>query len=83
MKEVRYSRQALKVLRRMPVNSALIIREKVALYAVDPGALGNKVRALSGSSYLRLRVGGWRVIMDDQGAVLGILKIGPRGTIYN
>jgi mRNA interferase RelE/StbE len=35
-----------------------------------------------GSPYIRLRVGDWRVIMDDKGAVLDVLKIGPRGSIY-
>jgi len=32
---------------------------------------------------LPLRVGDWRVIMDDQGNVLAILDIGPRGGVYD
>ena len=29
-----------------------------------------------------LRVGDWRVIMDEDGVVLAVLEIGPRGGIY-
>jgi mRNA interferase RelE/StbE len=28
------------------------------------------------------QVGDWRVIMDDQGVVLDIIKIGSRGSVY-
>jgi len=42
----------------------------------------NNVKALVGSSYIRLRVADWRVIMDDQGNVLDVLTIGPRGGVY-
>lgn len=41
----------------------------------------NNVKALVGSEYIRLRVGDWRIIMDDQGTVLQVLKIGARGDI--
>jgi mRNA interferase RelE/StbE len=37
---------------------------------------------LTGSPNIRLRVGDWRVIMDDQGTVLAVLEIGTRGDIY-
>ncbi|WP_367575379.1 type II toxin-antitoxin system RelE family toxin [Aquibaculum arenosum] len=32
---------------------------------------------------MRLRVGDWRVIMNDRGCVLDILKIGPRSKVYD
>lgn len=41
----------------------------------------NNVKALKGREAIRLRVGDWRVIMDD-GVVLAVLEIGPRGDIY-
>jgi len=41
------------------------------------------VKALKGREGIRLRVGDWRVIMDDQGNVLAILDIGPRGGVYD
>ena len=82
MKQVTYTRNATKALDRMPANVARRIREKISQYAVDPSSQANNVKALAGSSYLRLRVGDWRVIMDDQGNVLEIINVGPRGAIY-
>jgi mRNA interferase RelE/StbE len=41
------------------------------------------VKTLSGRTGVRLRVGDWRVILDDQGDVLDVLKIGPRGGVYD
>ena len=74
MKQVTYARNATKALDRMPANVARRIREKISQYAVDPSSQANNVKALAGSSYLRLRVGDWRVIMDDQGNVLEIMS---------
>ena len=81
MKTITYTRSALKVLRRMPANSAALIRSKVEQYAADPASLSNNVKALTGRDGIRLRVGDWRVIMED-GTVLAVLAIGPRGGIY-
>jgi mRNA interferase RelE/StbE len=66
----------------MPANTALLIRSKIESYAQDPQSQANNVTALKGREGIRLRVGDWRVIMDDQGQVLAILDIGPRGGIY-
>lgn len=83
MKQIAYTRSALKALRRMPRNTADRIREKVAEYAADPASQAGNVKALKGRDGIRLRVGDWRVIMDDQGNVLAVLDIGPRGSIYD
>jgi mRNA interferase RelE/StbE len=83
MKEVSYTRAAIRALRRMPANTATLIRQKIDAYAADPASQANNVKALRGRSGIRLRVGDWRVIMDDQGNVLAILDIGPRGDIYD
>jgi mRNA interferase RelE/StbE len=83
MKSIAYSKSALKVLRRMPTNEAQRIIAKIEQYASDPKSQANNVKALSGSPYIRLRVGDWRVIMDDQGQVLDVLKIGPRCGVYD
>jgi hypothetical protein len=48
-----------------------------------PASLANNVKALTGRDGIRLRVGDWRVIMDDQAEVLDVLKIGPRGGVYD
>lgn len=81
MKEIVWTRAALRTLRRIPANTASRIREKVEAYAADPASLANNVTALRGRPGIRLRVGDWRVIMDD-GVVLAVLEIGPRGGIY-
>lgn len=83
MKTVTYKPAALKVLRKMPRNEAEHILSKVRQYADDPASQANNVKALKGREGIRLRVGDWRVIMDDQGDVLDVLKIGPRGGVYD
>ena len=81
MKQISYTKAAIKALRRMPANTAKLIRTKIEAYAQDPGTQANNVQPLKGREGIRLRVGDWRVIMDDQGNVLAVLDIGPRGGI--
>jgi mRNA interferase RelE/StbE len=82
VKEITFTKAARNVLVRMARNEAARIRSKVEQYARDPESLANNVTALKGEEHIRLRVGDWRVIMDDRGAVLDVLRIGPRGSIY-
>lgn len=82
MKQISYSRASIRALRRMPANTAALIRSKIEAYAMDPATQTNNVKALKRRDGVRLRVGNWRVIMDDQGAVLAVLDIGPRGGVY-
>lgn len=82
MKTITYRKSALKALQRMPRQQAKRIRSKIMVYAESPAVQRNNVKALVGSDYIRLRVGDWRVIMDDQGGVLDVIKIGARGDIY-
>ena len=82
MRDIVYSRSAVKVLRRMPANEALRLRGKIEQYAEDPASLANNIKALAGSPYIRLRVGDWRIIMDDRRRVLDVVQIGPRGGVY-
>jgi len=81
LKTVAYSREALKTLGRMPAGIANRIRAKIMQYADKPESLSNNVVRLQGSLYFRLRVGDWRVIFDDQGVVLLVIKVGPRGGV--
>ena len=83
MKTVTFSKQSARFLRRTPVNVATLILSKINQYAEDPRSLGNNVTRLQGREGFRLRVGDWRVIFDDDGMVLAILEIGPRGGVYN
>ena len=83
MKQISYSREALKALIRMPSNTAKLIRSKIEQYAADPASLTNNVKALKGGEQLfRLRVGEWRVIFTEDGRINEIIKIAPRGGAY-
>ena len=82
MKPVTWSRDAIRTLRRMPRPTAERIRDKVAAYAADPASQAANVKALKGAAgVLRLRVGEWRVIFED-GAVIAVIRVGPRGGVY-
>ena len=83
MKQISYTKAAIKALRRMPSNTAALIRAKIEAYAQDPNLQANNVKPLTGREGIRLRVGDWRVIMDDQGNVLAVLDTGPRGGVYD
>lgn len=84
MRQVIYSREAARVLQRVPANMARLIREKVLQLAADPRSLANNVRALKGrDGYYRLRVGNWRVVFREDGAVVDVVEVGPRGSIYD
>ena len=83
MRQISYSKTAIRALRRMPANTANLIRSRIEAYARDPASQANTVKSLKGREGIRLRVGDWRVIMDNQGNVLAVLDIGPRGSIYD
>ena len=82
MRAISYTRQALKALRRMPADTAQRIIAKIEQYAQEPETQANNVTALKGREGIRLRVGDWRVIMNDDGVVLAVLEISPRGSVY-
>ena len=83
MKQISYTKAAIRVLRRMPANTAKLIRTKIEAYATDPASQANNEKSLKGREGIRLGVGDWRVIMDEQGNVLVVLEIGPRSGIYD
>ena len=82
VKEIVYSRTALKVLIQMPRNWTQRLRDKIRAYADDPASQANNVIRLKGQDgLLRLRVGDWRVVMRD-GDVLRVLHVTSRGSAY-
>ena len=84
VKRIAYSKDAVKTLSRMPVNTATLIRSKIEQYADDPAAQANNARALRGQKGIyRLRVGDWRVLFSADGEVIAIIKIAPRGGAYD
>ncbi len=83
MMRIAYSKDAHRTLHRLLVNTARLIRDKVRQYAADPASLANNVKALKGcDGVLRLRVGDWRVLFTEDGEVIGIIRIAPRGNAY-
>lgn len=82
MKQITYSKAAIKTLKKMPANTAKRIQSKVLAYAADPASQANNVKALQGyDGVIRLRVGDWRVLMEDGNVVL-VVRIAPRGGAY-
>jgi mRNA interferase RelE/StbE len=64
-------------------NAARLIRGKIRQYAADPTSLANNLRKLQGrEDQYRLRVGDWRVIFRQDGVILDVLKVRPRGSAY-
>lgn len=83
MRTIVYSKDALKTLRRMPANVSALIVSKIRQFADAPASLGNNLKVIKGrSGEFRLRVGDWRVIMTEDGEVTAVIKIGPRGSVY-
>jgi mRNA interferase RelE/StbE len=82
MRDVVYSRDALRAFQRMPVNTSRTIRTKIEQYASNPRSLANNVKKLRGRSGYRLRIGDWRVIFEQDAEVVSILAVGPRGGMY-
>lgn len=84
MSKVVYSDAAAKTLSRMDRTTSNRIISKVSQLARDPSSLANNVKRMQGEVNMwRLRVGNWRVIYDDNGTVLFVFKVGPRGSVYD
>lgn len=84
MMEIAFSKDAVRTLRRMPRNIALLIRAKIDQYASHPESLANNVTALKGEpGFMRMRVNDWRVIFSEDGTVISIVRIAPRGNVYD
>jgi mRNA interferase RelE/StbE len=83
MRRIVYQTKALRALRALPMGTAARIRGKIEQYAEAPASLAPNVRKLQGRDGYRLRIGDYRVIFDEDGAVLDILDIGHRSRIYD
>lgn len=84
MKKIEYARDAIKALQRMDRITASRIEAKIVQYAAKPSSLENNVMALKGrAGFMRLRVGDWRVIFTEDLVVLKVIKIAPRGNVYD
>jgi mRNA interferase RelE/StbE len=79
-----FTRQAAKSFRRIPHNTADLIREKLEQLAADPFAKSLNTTKLQNRPSYRLRVGDWRVIYEIQKEqlLIMVLKVAPRGEVY-
>lgn len=82
MKTILYSKQALDFLSKIQKVERQKIITKVKQYAENPEALKNQIKKLKGLPFYRLRVGDYRIVFDENGLVLNIIKIGHRKDIY-
>ena len=84
MYRIVFTKQANRALRKMPRNTARLIREKLDQLAQDPHARNPNLTKLQGRSGYRLRIGDWRVIyeLEDDRLVILVLKVAPRGGVY-
>jgi mRNA interferase RelE/StbE len=82
VRDVVYSKDAIRVLNRMPANESRRIRAKVQQYAADPASLANNVKKLRDSRYHRLRIGDWRVIFREDGVIVDVVRVAARGEAY-
>lgn len=79
MKSVIYSSKAQKSLNLMQPKRRAAIKAKVDAFARDERVDRKK---LAGSTFIRIRVGGDRVIVDEQTYLVLVIEAGPRGGIY-
>lgn len=84
MYRIEYGREASKTMRTLPRNLATTIRGILERLAADPFASNNNVKRLRNREDYRLRIGDWRILYSVNEAVLtiGVLRIGPRGQVY-
>jgi mRNA interferase RelE/StbE len=84
VRRVEFSRQAAKTLMRIDAATSARIRQKVQQLAADPASLSNNITPMKGGEGLfRLRVGDWRVIYTETLAIVSVIRIGPRGDVYD
>ena len=82
--QVFFTKQAVKILQKMPRDIAQSIHQKLDQIAADPFAPHSGVTKLQNREGYRLRIGDWRVIYDIQKekVVIIVVKIASRGEVY-
>ncbi len=82
MKAVVYASRAARDLARH-ANVAARIRKAIREYAENPTAHANNVTALIGEDAKRMRIGTYRVVFVETETEIVVVKIGPRGSVYD
>lgn len=80
MKTIVYTRAAARSLVRYKSMAPRII-EKLEAYASGGSSSGSLKRLSTGE--LRLRVGDYRILFDENESTIVVLVIGPRGNVYS
>jgi mRNA interferase RelE/StbE len=80
--KIAYSNQARKILLRIAVDDARLIRGKIEQYAQNPVSLSNNVKKLKDRDGLRLRIRDWRVVFREERETIEVLIVGPRRSVY-
>ena len=83
--DARYTKSALKVLRKIQPKRAVAILDKMDEIAQDPFKADNLITPLEGvENGYRRRFGDWRVLytIDDEIKILEVFKVGSRGDVY-
>jgi mRNA interferase RelE/StbE len=77
------SAMASKMLARIDRATRDRIMMKIHQLADDPQSMLNNVKPMKGSTNLwRLRVGDWRVLYTETFIVVSVIRIAPRGSVY-
>jgi mRNA interferase RelE/StbE len=66
----------------MQPKTAQRILSAIEQLAADPASTELDIKALQGRDGYRLRVGDWRILYSQDGVILAIEKIAPRGKAY-
>lgn len=82
MKQVRYTADALRDLKRLGSMTARF-RKALAEYAANPNAHANNVIQMTATPGKRMRVGDYRIIFVETADVLTVTRIGPRSSVYD
>ena len=84
MLDVTYSEAALNQMKALPVRDRKNLRDKIALFAADPGKAFGFVRKLKGRPERRIRHGQWRALVaaDHDKGLLLVIEIGHRREVY-
>lgn len=84
MYKIRFSKRAVRSLRKLPNNIGGNIKNKLIDLSKDPYAKNNNITKLQNRPGYRLRIGGWRVIYEikNDEVIILVLDIGSRGGIY-
>jgi mRNA interferase RelE/StbE len=82
--QVIFTKQAVKILQKMPRDIGRSIRQKLDQIAADPFAPHSGVTKLQNREGYRLRIGDWGVIYEIQKekVVILVVKIASRGEVY-